>query len=76
MGIKVLNEDDVKLLRVGDAVRVKWSGGNGPHLYTVTQLSLSGTLRLATAQEMRLGMLGMNWLSGPFGTGLTEVERA
>ena len=33
--MKLLSQLEVDILPVGTRVRVKWSGGNGPHEYTI-----------------------------------------
>jgi hypothetical protein len=44
MGMKRLTFDQVAALPVGTRIRVKWSGGNGPHWYKVGQGRWSKTI--------------------------------
>ncbi len=56
--MKQLNQDDVNKLCVGDLVRVVWSGGNGPHDYTIIE-NRGGFVRVNTGAQDVLDFVGM-----------------
>jgi len=57
-----LTQAECDRLPVGACVHVNWSGGNSG-LYGVTGHDKSGHARIATMNELRLGLPGMNYLT-------------
>lgn len=58
-----LTQAECDRLKVNDCVKVRWSGGN-EGIYAVTGHNKSGHARVATLEEIRQGLPGMNYLHG------------